>query len=357
MKDLIFLAGIINAVSDPIFVKDESHKWVLLNDAACKLFGKKRDELVGKSDFDIFPKEEAEVFWKKDNLVFSTNEENVNQEFITGSDGEQRTISTKKRIYTLDSGEKMLVGVIRDVTEEVKYASELQNKNRELESFASLAAHDLKSPLNHLHALNTMLKDMIGENKELTQLLNIIDKSTTQMRQLIENLLSYARSGKYIETPSEISLNLILEKVINNLRESIQEKQAHILIDADLPVVEAHEIALVQLFQNLIANGIKYNQSAEPMVEIRNKTSKSGISILVKDNGIGIEKKESKKIFQPLYRLHSSDVYQGTGLGLAICQKIMDFYNGNITVSSKKSEGSTFVLNFPATSITQSVKN
>lgn len=347
MQDLKFLEGIINAVSDPIFVKNEDRSFVLLNDATCELIGLSREELIGKNDFDLFPKEEAEVFKAKDDLVFATNEDNINQETITNVDGEQRIISTKKRIYEMESGEKLLVGVIRDITDAVRHETELQNKNKELESFASLAAHDLKSPLDHLHSLNLILKGMVGEDEKMTRLLDIIDTSTTQMSRLVENLLSYARSGKYVEPPSDIPLNAILEKVIDNLQEYIKDKKARVVIDDELPLVKAHEVAMIQLFQNLISNGIKYNQSTTPTVEIKNKSSRNGQMIMVIDNGIGIDKKDNQKIFHPLLRLHDAHEYEGSGLGLATCQKIMDFYKGKISVTSKKKKGSSFILNFP----------
>jgi PAS domain S-box-containing protein len=112
-----YLAKIINSIADPLFVKDRKHRWVLLNDAYCEFMGHKREELLGKSDCDFFPKHEADVFWAKDEVVFTTGLENINEEEFTDSKGKVHTIMTKKALYTDEKGEKFIVGIIRDITE------------------------------------------------------------------------------------------------------------------------------------------------------------------------------------------------------------------------------------------------
>ncbi len=126
-----FLKTIINAVADPIFVKDRQHRWIEFNQAFCKFMGYSRETLLGKSDYQFFPEEEAEVFWEKDDLVFETGEENLNEEYFTDAQGKRHIISTKKACFTLPgSSEKLLVGVIRDITAQKQAEKELeQEKN------------------------------------------------------------------------------------------------------------------------------------------------------------------------------------------------------------------------------------
>ena len=112
-----YLEKIINSISDPIFVKDRQHRLVLVNDALCALSGRSREKMLGKTDYDFFPKEQVDVFWEKDDLVFATGEENVNEEEITDARGEKRIIVTKKRLYKDPQGKEHLVGIIRDITE------------------------------------------------------------------------------------------------------------------------------------------------------------------------------------------------------------------------------------------------
>jgi PAS domain S-box-containing protein/putative nucleotidyltransferase with HDIG domain len=128
-----YLDKIINSLSDPIFVKDEKHRWVLMNNALCDFLGYKQEELIGRSDFDFFPKEQAQVFWDKDEAVFGTGKENANQEQITNANGAVRTIVTKKTLYIDKKGRKFLVGIIRDITDQNKVGDSLKESYEKLQ--------------------------------------------------------------------------------------------------------------------------------------------------------------------------------------------------------------------------------
>ncbi|MDD2864112.1 MAG: PAS domain S-box protein [Methylococcales bacterium] len=138
-----FLKQIVNTLADPVFVKDRQHRWILLNQAFCEFIGHSREELSGKSDYDFFPKEQADVFWQKDELVFSSNEENINEENLTDADGNLRTIITKKTCYTDSNGQQFLVGIITDITERKHMENELAARE---EQFRVLA-ETLPSPV------------------------------------------------------------------------------------------------------------------------------------------------------------------------------------------------------------------
>ena len=109
--------GILNQVSDPLFVKDEDHRFILVNDACCTLFGLSAEEILNKTDYDLFPKEDADIYRKMDKLVFETNENNVNEESFTDHQGNKKVVSTKKSLFVTSSGSKALVVIIRDITE------------------------------------------------------------------------------------------------------------------------------------------------------------------------------------------------------------------------------------------------
>ncbi len=128
------LHHIINAVADPIFVKNERHEFVLVNDALCRLLGHSREDLLGKSDYDFFPEAEADVFWRLDDQVFSTGRENLNEEKITDAQGKTHIISTKKAVFLdANSHEKFLVGVIRDVTHQKETEAQLEGALAQLQ--------------------------------------------------------------------------------------------------------------------------------------------------------------------------------------------------------------------------------
>ena len=148
-----YLNQIINSIGDPIFVKDSEHRLVLVNDAECALAGRSREELLGKTDYDFFPKEQVDVFWKQDDFVLESGQENVNEETITDAQGGIRTIVTKKTLHIGKEGEKFIVGVIRDITERKRVEEELHKKDILLGAVAVatnilLTEADLKSAIN-----------------------------------------------------------------------------------------------------------------------------------------------------------------------------------------------------------------
>ncbi len=126
-----YLENIINTVADPLFVKDRDHNWILLNDAYCSFMGYSRDVLLGKSDYDFFPEEEADVFWEKDEEVFETGQENINEEKFTDKQGTTHTVITRKKAYTNGKGEQTLVGTIRDISQRKRMEQELQQLSKE----------------------------------------------------------------------------------------------------------------------------------------------------------------------------------------------------------------------------------
>lgn len=132
-----FLNYTIDAVADPIFVKDEQHRWILLNDAFCKLIGKQREELLGKSDYDFLPKEEADVFWQNDEQVFRTGEENDSEEIFTDASGKMHILSTKKTAFKNTDGSTILVGIIRDITEDRRKQLALEKSEARLRQLAA----------------------------------------------------------------------------------------------------------------------------------------------------------------------------------------------------------------------------
>ncbi len=164
----LFLDEIINSISDPVLVKDRQHRWVLLNDAYCQFIGYSREELLGKSDYEFFPENEAKVFWEKDEEVFVSGTENINEEEFTDSDNNLHTIVTKKTLYTDVSGEKYIVGIIRDITqikEAQKALKESEEKYRELVESASSSIVKMDKNGN-ITFFNEFAEKFFGFNKE-----------------------------------------------------------------------------------------------------------------------------------------------------------------------------------------------
>jgi PAS domain S-box-containing protein len=178
----------LNALPDPVFVKDEQHRWIILNDAFCRFMGYPRERLIGKSDHDFFPPQEAEVFWRKDDEVFRTERENVNEEYFTDSSGVRHTIATKKSIYSeSDTGRRILVGVIRDITESKRIEDELSRYRERLEDM-------VRERTGELAAANERLMREASE-RELAE--EALRESEERFRGFVEN----AQIGVFRITP------------------------------------------------------------------------------------------------------------------------------------------------------------
>jgi diguanylate cyclase (GGDEF)-like protein/PAS domain S-box-containing protein len=147
------LDNVINSIGDPIFVKDRQHRWVLLNDAFCMAMGHSRDELLGRTDYDFFPKHEADVFWKKDEVVLKTGQENINEEEFTENRQVTKTIMTKKTLYTDSKNNKYIVGVFRDITNRKRMEKKLKQT---LDKIQSLSLTDELTKLNNRRGLTTL---------------------------------------------------------------------------------------------------------------------------------------------------------------------------------------------------------
>ncbi|MGD0845575.1 MAG: PAS domain S-box protein [Geobacteraceae bacterium] len=163
-----FLDKIINSIADPIFVKDRQHRWVMINDAYCDFMGYKRGELLGRSDYDFFPKKEADVFWSKDEIVFTSGKENINEEELTDAKGIVHTISTKKTLYTDDKGEQFIVGIIRDITEQKLAQDRLQEQLHFLQELID----DIPTPV----LFRNVSGEYLGCNKAFEEFLGIKKK-------------------------------------------------------------------------------------------------------------------------------------------------------------------------------------
>lgn len=233
---------------------------------------------------------------------------------------------------------------LNDKVDELAIANKkLSKTNEELEQFTYIASHDLQEPLNTIHGFNELLKNDIkkGDNSKADFYLDVINDSSIRMKRLVTEILTYSKIGKK-KALKKIDLNLIIKGIKEDLYDIINRKNAEIIF-GDLPKINAHEVELRLLFQNLISNGIKFQkQNQKPVVTINYEELESHHKFSVKDNGIGIKDDNKEKIFEIFQRLHTKEKYKGTGIGLSHCKKIVDLHDGEIWVESKLEEGSEF---------------
>lgn len=177
--------------------------------------------------------------------------------------------------------------------------------------------------------------------------------AATRMSKLIEDLLVFSRVTTKLPVPSEVALNEIVSDVLSDLENRISRTEGRVEVD-DLPKVMADPTHMRQLFQNLIANALKFHQENTPPIVkvtyVSSKKRKDFAEITVSDNGIGFDEKYADRIFGVFQRLHGRGSYEGTGIGLAVCRKIVEQYNGTILAESQPGKGSKFTINLPLAS-------
>jgi|GEM_PF-4949507 len=222
---------------------------------------------------------------------------------------------------------------------------ELQRAHADREQFLFSASHDLREPLRHLILFADLLETKAGSllNEDCRQYLNILSRSAQRMQSLIRDLVAYLQAGIPPEAEEpEIDTNEVLAQALSNLNDAIRDSTATIHI-ARLPAVRANSARLVQLFEQLIGNALKFRRpGTPPEVHIFTRDQDGTLVFCVRDNGIGISPEYSRRVFGLFKRLHTNDEYEGTGAGLAICHKIVDGYGGHIWVESQPGAGATF---------------
>jgi PAS domain S-box-containing protein len=228
-------------------------------------------------------------------------------------------------------------------------ADKLRRSNEELQDFAFVASHDLQEPLRKVQAFGDMLaKNSAGSLDELSKdYLKRMQNAATRMRTLLLDLLSLSRVSRLQEPFKLLNLRDPVEEAAEELRIAITKTDARVEI-FDLPSVEAIPSQMIQLFQNLIGNALKYHGEEPPHVKIYCRPADSGyIRVFVEDNGIGFDEQFLEQIFRPFQRLHGRSEFEGTGMGLAICRKIVERHDGFISATSKPGEGACFFVTLP----------
>jgi len=348
--------GLLEAAPDAMVVVNQAGDIVLLNVQAEKQFGYHRDELVGQRMKNIIPAGFAERLIAD---ALRSAEDALAQQIGTGieltarrKDGSEFPIEIM--LSPLESAEGILVtAAIRDITmRKVAEAhllykvEELNRSNEELGQFAYIASHDLQEPLRMVASYTQLLaRRYKGKlDSDADEFITFAVDGANRMQRLIQDLLAYSRVGTKGKELLQTSSEDALERSLLNLRAAIADSGALVTHDP-LPSVLADEMQLVQLFQNLVGNAIKYQRAGTPKIHI--SASKNGgtkWTFSVRDNGLGIDPQYFERIFVMFQRLHKREEFAGTGIGLAICKKIVERHGGTISVESQPGQGSNFLF-------------
>jgi PAS domain S-box-containing protein len=312
-------------------------------------------EVTGSSIWDFVE--------KKDESTVTMNWEKRSQGIIESydsklirKDGSPLWVFINSRPFFNDNGKFMgSLNMHTDITERKKAEKtlnlkleELRRSNEELEQFAYVSSHDLQEPLrmisSYLQLLQRRYQGKIDDKAD--KYIYFAVDGAARMQVLINDLLEFSRVTTRAEKPEPTDCEAVLNQVLSNLDLYVKQNKAAVSHDP-LPEVVADSTQLVQVFQNLIINGIKFHSEETPIINICAEKKAKEWVFAVKDNGIGIDPQYSEKIFEVFKRLHNKEQYPGTGIGLAVCKKIVERHGGHIWVESELGKGSTFYFTLP----------
>lgn len=258
------------------------------------------------------------------------------------------SLARAKKEFENEQKEKE-AALLQEKNEEIKrYVHRLEISNNELKQFAHVASHDLREPLRMITSYMGLVRKSLNENitEQQTEFINFAIDGAKRMELLIIDLLRLAKvdANARIE---KVKLANVVQEIELNLDVLLKEKKASLIVP-ELPEIMADRTQILQLFQNIIGNGIKYNESEHPVIEIKCEQKNQELEITIADNGIGIEEAYRERVFQIFQRIVTAKEYPGSGIGLTICKKIVTSLNGKISVESNPGGGSIFKIVLPA---------
>lgn len=355
------LSLIVDAAPNGMLMIDRSGTIVLVNTQIERLFQYPREELLGKAIELLVPAAFREKHPANRDSFFDepkTRAMGVGRDlFGLRKDGMQIPVEIGLNPL-VSEGETFVLASVVDISER-KHAEELlqekllelQRSNEDLQQFAYVCSHDLQEPLRVISNYTQLLaKRYTGRvlDESAHEFIEFTVDATKRMQELINDLLLYSRVQTKGQEFADTDCSLIAELAIANLKIAITESGAKLHCDP-LPTVKGDSSQLLQLFQNLISNAIKFRSEKPPEIYISAEDTGSAWQLTVRDNGLGFDKKYERRIFIIFQRLHTKEMYPGSGIGLAVCKKIVERHGGRIWVDSEPNKGSSFHFTLPKT--------
>ncbi|RYY82900.1 MAG: PAS domain S-box protein, partial [Chitinophagaceae bacterium] len=352
--------SIFDASSDSMIIYNENGTIVEANPSACRIFGFDYDELIGQHASRLFDDPNDFIRLKEIAMAggrYSGRNRRIRRDgsrFDVEYHGSQfmfrekphvlsvsRDITEEQRLQEeLRQQEKRTMALLEEKVKE--RTAELEQRNYDLLQFASVASHDLKEPVRKISVFSQLLQEKLYDQLDAgsTRFLDNIVNSSRRMLRLIDDLLAFSRLSHTELNYQDVDLNALLQRILEDLELAVKEKGATIHI-GKLPHVEGIALQLGQVFQNLIANSLKFSHADRtPEIRLEAKPAGPGKWLLhYSDNGIGFKNEQAEKIFEVFQRLHTRDKYEGTGVGLAIVKRIIDSHHGQITAHGEEGKG------------------
>lgn len=364
-----FARAIVQTIRQPLIVLDERYRVVSANPAFYRHFGVPAEDTVGRLLWELGDRQWDEPALRELLSGVLAEHETV-EDFEVRHEFQRlgpRVFLVNARQVSLEGeGYRFLLVAFEDVTERrraerllMRYTDQLRRSNRDLEEFAHAASHDLQEPLRKVRTFADRLVgsvDAAALDERQRLYLDRIEDATRRMQQRIDDLLDLARVARAEMRHEDVDLGAVATSVLRDLESAVAETSAEIDV-GPLPGIEGDAAHLELVFQNLLANALKYREAdAPPRVRIASSPAaapdgdeREWISITVSDEGIGFEQQYAERIFRPFERLHGRTEYEGSGVGLSVCRRIVEAHSGRIRATGEPGEGATFEILLPTT--------
>jgi PAS domain S-box-containing protein len=366
IQEKALLNSMINSIPDLIFYKNKNNIYLGCNEAFCKFNNLTFNDIIGKSDFEIFPKDLANLFYKTDNNIIKNNESLKSESWENHANGEKILLTVLKVPFTDEKGNPLgVVGICHDITERYKHEIDLHKAKEKAEesdklksSFLANMSHEIRTPMNAIIGFSDLLVDPDIEYDEREELVTHINNNCNTLLVLIDDIIDLAKieANELSIFRKDTNIKTILSELFDTFKEtrkSVSKEQVDIKIDEQLLeknfFIKTDPFRFKQIMTNLINNAFKYTENGhiEYGYEIIDK--ENTVKFYVKDTGIGIPKEKFKDIFKRFNKIESdkTKLYRGTGLGLTITHNLIERLGGTIWVDSEVNVGSTFYFTLP----------
>ena len=356
------ISSLLDSIPDIIFFKDINGVYLGCNRPFAELVEKSRDEIVGKTDYDLFDKEVADFFRKHDNSMLEVCKSQQNEEWITYPDGKKKLLDTLKTPYWDSDGTLIgLLGISRDITERKNAENEIKLKNEELsklnsekDKFFSIIAHDLRSPFTGFLGLTDVMARNV-HNMSMNQIHDFavnIKTSATNLFRLLNNLLEWSQIQKGIVpfSPSIVNFFTLADECVNLIKEAALSKEIEIELNVPIDLeLNADKNMLQTVIRNFVSNAIKFTPKKGKVNISAKLKDGEAIEISIEDTGIGM----NQQMIDNLFRIDVRTTRKGTegelstGLGLLLCKEFIEKHNGKIWVESTEGVGTIFNFSLP----------
>ena len=323
---------------------------VFANNRFAEIFRYPREELAGIESWRLVHPEYRDL--NKEIMARRLRGEGAPSEYeAKGLTKDGETVWVQRRNTRIEHrGRPAVLGNVVDITKQKLAEEELRKKNEELKNFVDVVSHDLKTPIISIQGFSSLLfkkyQEKLGEKGRMY--LEEIKGSARRMEILVSDLLALSRIGQVASRFKDVSSLKMVSNIISGLKGRLKEKDIELVVGNDLPTVYCDEKRIYQVFENLLVNAIKFTgRTKNPKIKIGCQDRGGFHQFFVRDNGIGIDPKYHRKIFEMFLRLKEIEDEEGTGLGLVIIDRIVNNHGGKVWVESEKGKGATFYFTLP----------